>query len=179
MCTHLPVTMKKEILEKKIRFYTINAARLGEELGLGKRINMIMQTAFFALSGIIPQEQAVSYLKQEVQKNYEHQGQQVIDRNYAAIDNAAGQIHKVNTALLEASLSENEQEQNEQISTGSESLDFFVNQIMIPMNRQKGDEILVSAFEGMEAQRIMIGRQGGLDEKKKLARNIAGIMDSY
>ena len=47
------------------------------------------------------------------------------------------------------------------------------------MNRQKGDEILVSAFEGMEAQRIMIGRQGGLDEKKKLARNIAGIMDSY
>ena len=85
----------------------------------------------------------------------------------------------MNTALLEASLSENEQEQNEQISTGSESRDFFVNQIMIPMNRQKGDEILVSAFEGMEAQRIMIGRQGGLDEKKKLARNIAGIMDSY
>ena len=79
LCTHLPVAMKKEILEKKIRFYTINAAQLGEELGLGKRINMIMQTAFFALSGIIPQEQAVSYLKQEVQKNYGHQGQQVID----------------------------------------------------------------------------------------------------
>ena len=177
LCTHLPVAMKKEILEKKIRFYTINAAQLGEELGLGKRINMIMQTAFFALSGIIPQEQAVSYLKQEVQKNYGHQGQQVIDRNYAAIDNAAGQIHKVDTALLEASLSENEQEQNGQISTGSESFDFFVNQIMIPMNRQKGDEIPVSAFEGMEVQRIMIGRQGGLDEKKKLARNIAGIMD--
>ena len=152
---------------------------MGEELGLGKRINMIMQTAFFALSGIIPQEQAVSYLKQEVQKNYGHQVQQVIDRNYAAIDNAAGQIHKVDMALLEASLSENEQEQNGQISTGSESLDFFVNQIMIPMNRQKGDEIPVSAFEGMEVQRIMIGRQGGLDEKKKLARNIAGIMDSY
>ena len=92
LCTHLPVAMKKEILEKKIRFYTINAAQLGEELGLGKRINMIMQTAFFALSGIIPQEQAVSYLKQEVKKNYGHQGQQVIDRNYAAIDNAAGQI---------------------------------------------------------------------------------------
>ena len=150
LCTHLPVAMKKEILEKKIRFYTINAAQLGEELGLGKRINMIMQTAFFALSGIIPQEQAVSYLKQEVQKNYGHQGQQVIDRNYAAIDNAVGQIHKVDTALLEASLSGNEQEQNAQISTGSESLDFFVNQIMIPMNRQKGDEIPVSAFEGME-----------------------------
>lgn len=150
LCTHLPVAMKKEILEKKIRFYTINAAQLGEELGLGKRINMIMQTAFFALSGIIPQEQAVSYLKQEVKKNYGHQGQQVIDRNYAAIDNAAGQIHKVDTVLLEASLSGNEQEQNTQISTGSESLDFFVNQIMIPMNRQKGDKIPVSAFEGME-----------------------------
>ncbi len=53
LCTHLPVAMKKEILEKKIRFYTINAAQLGEELGLGKRINMIMQTAFFALSGIV------------------------------------------------------------------------------------------------------------------------------
>lgn len=87
---------------------------------------MIMQTAFFALSGIIPQEQAVSYLKQEVQKNYGHQGQQVIDRNYAAIDNAVGQIHKVDTALLEASLSGNEQEQNAQISTGSESLDFLL-----------------------------------------------------
>lgn len=150
LCAHLPAAMKKEILEKQIRFYTINAASLGEKLGLGKRINMIMQTAFFALAGIIPQEQAVSYLKQEVRKNYGHQGQSVIDMNFAAIDNAVGQLHKVDTSLLAASLSEDEEEQDGRISTGSEELDFFVNRIMVPMNRQKGDDIPVSAFRGME-----------------------------
>lgn len=144
---HLPLSMKRVIKEKRIRFYTIDAAHLGERLGLGKRINMIMQTAFFALSGIIPLEEAVAYLKQEVQKNYGHQGQKVVDRNYAAIDATVGQIHRVDVSLLNC---EGTEEAKRAVSTGDGKLDFFVNQIMTPMNGQKGDGIPVSAFDGIE-----------------------------
>ncbi len=143
----LPVSMKRRIKEKKIRFYTVDAVHLGEKLGLGKRINMIMQTAFFALADIIPMEDAVNYLKQEVKKNYGHQGQKVIDRNFAAIDATVEQIHKVDLSVLTC---ERTEEEEQHISTGETELDFFVNNIMTPMNRQKGDELPVSAFTGME-----------------------------
>lgn len=144
---HLPVSIKRKIREKGIRFYTIDAVHLGEKLGLGKRINMIMQTAFFALADIIPMEDAVTYLKQEVRKNYGHQGQNVIDRNFSAIDATVGQIHKVDLSVLTC---EGDEEERQEISTGKADLDFFVNNIMTPMNRQKGDGIPVSAFIGME-----------------------------
>ena len=143
----LPVSMKRRIKEKKIRFYTVDAVHLGEKLGLGKRINMIMQTAFFALADIIPIEDAANYLKQEVKKNYGHQGQKVIDRNFAAIDGTVEQIHKVDLSVLTC---EGAEEEEQHISTGETELDFFVNNIMTPMNRQKGDELPVSAFTGME-----------------------------
>lgn len=144
---HLPGKMIREILDKDIRFYTVNAAGLGEKLGLGSRINMIMQTAFFVLTELIPGEGAVKYLKQEVQKNYGHQGQKVIDMNFAAIDGAPGQIHKVDTSLLKTDESAKPETE---IVTGSEDMDHFVNHIMKPMNCQKGDSIPVSAFDGIE-----------------------------
>ncbi len=144
---HLPLTMKRTIKEKKIRFYTIDAAHLGESLGLGKRINMIMQTAFFALANILPLEEAMTCLKQEVQKNYGHQGQKVVDRNFAAIDATVDKLHRVDVNFLTC---ETACEEKRDISTGDEKLDFFVNKIMMPMNSQKGDGIPVSAFDGIE-----------------------------
>ena len=144
---HLPESMKKKILDNHIQFYTINAAQIAENLELGKRINMIMQTAFFALCEIIPQEDAVKYLKQEVQKNYGHQGQKVVDMNFAAIDQTLNQIHKVDIELLGKS---EQKDMVEYIHTGSRDTDFFVNEIMIPMNNQQGDQIPVSAFKGIE-----------------------------
>lgn len=144
---HLPESMKQKILDKHVQLYTLNAAKIAEKLGLGKRINMIMQTAFFALCEIIPQEEAMKYLKQEVQKNYGHQGQKVVDMNFAAIDQTLNQIHKVDIELLEKGQYE---DTAEHIRTGSRDTDFFVNKIMIPMNNQQGDRIPVSAFKGIE-----------------------------
>lgn len=144
---HLPESMKKKILDNHIQFYTIDAAKIAEKLGLGKRINMIMQTAFFSLCEIIPQEDAVKYLKQEVQKNYGHQGQKIVDMNFAAIDQTLNQIHKVDIEFLGKS---EQKDMVEYIHTGSKDTDFFVNEIMIPMNNQQGDQIPVSAFEGIE-----------------------------
>ena len=144
---HLPESMKKKILDNHIQFYTIDAAKIAEKLGLGKRINMIMQTAFFALCEIIPQAEAMKYLKQEVQKNYGHQGQKVVDMNFAAIDQTLNQIHKVDIELLGKS---EQEDMVEYIRTGSRDTDFFVNEIMIPMNNQQGDQIPVSAFKGIE-----------------------------
>lgn len=139
--------LKRIILEKSIRFYTIDAVHIAEKIGLGRRINMIMQTAFFALTQIIPVEKAVEYLKAEVKKNYGHQGQKVIDMNFDAIEEALKHIHKVDLRLL---CRESGEERKQEICTGDADTDFFVNNIMVPMNRQKGDNLPVSVFSGRE-----------------------------
>lgn len=151
---HLPEKLKKIILEKNIQFYTVDAVHIGEKIGLGKRINMIMQTAFFALTKIIPVEDAAEYLKAEVKKNYGHQGQKVIDMNFAAIEESLKHIHKVDTELLHTG---GQEEKQAEISTGDEATDYFVNKIMVPMNRQKGDDLPVSAFNGIEDGTFPIG----------------------
>ena len=145
--SRLPENLKRIILEKNIRFYTVDAVHIAEKIGLGRRINMIMQTAFFALTQIIPVEKAVEYLKAEVKKNYGHQGQKVIDMNFDAIEEALKHIHKVDLRLL---CREGGEEQKQEICTGDAETDFCVNNIMVPMNRQKGDNLPVSVFSGRE-----------------------------
>ena len=143
----LPVFMKKVILEKKIRFYTVDADHIARELGLGRRINMIMQTVFFTLIRIIPTEKAEEYLKQEVSKNYGHQGQAVIEMNDRAIEEAPAYIHQVDINLLDTETGEG---WIKELKTGDPGLDRFANQVILPMNRQEGDKIPVSAFAGNE-----------------------------
>lgn len=143
----LPLSIKKKILEKNLQFYTINGDHIARELGLGKRINMIMQTVFFHLTGILPAEEAKAFLKEEVRKNYGHQGQAVIDMNHRAIEEAPSYIHQVNTQIFD--LESREEEKREQ-STGEPSLDKFLHQVILPVNRQQGDKIPVSAFMGRE-----------------------------
>jgi len=91
----LPVEMQEQMLGKKIRFYIIDAVSLAEELGLGTRINMIMQTAFFVIAGIIPKEEAISSIKAEIKKTYMKKGEAVIQMNYAAVDKALQNIVEV------------------------------------------------------------------------------------
>ena len=144
---HLPVFMKQEILKKHLRFYTVDADHIARELGLGKRINMIMQTVFFALIQIIPTEKAEEWLKQEVRKNYGHQGQAVIDMNDRAIEEAPSYLHQVDVNVLDTAAGG---EWIRELRTGDEDLDKFVNQVILPMNKQEGDKIPVSAFAGRE-----------------------------
>jgi pyruvate-ferredoxin/flavodoxin oxidoreductase len=91
----MPVEVQQQIINKQLRFYVINAIKLGEELGLGARINVIMQTAFFRISGIIPLEQAISQIKGAIKKSYGKSGDKVVAMNNAAVDEALKNIHEV------------------------------------------------------------------------------------
>ncbi len=91
----LPAEVQEQLIAKKMKLYIIDAFSLAEELGLGARINMIMQTAFFVISGIIPKEDAVAYIKSEIEKTYGKKGEAVVAMNYAAVDKALQNIRVV------------------------------------------------------------------------------------
>jgi pyruvate-ferredoxin/flavodoxin oxidoreductase len=96
----MPVEVQRQIIDKKLKFYVIDAIRLAEELGLGARINVIMQTAFFKISGIIPLEQAISEIKGAIKKSYGKAGDKVVAMNNAAVDEALKNIHQVVVPLV-------------------------------------------------------------------------------
>jgi len=91
----LPEEVQKQIIDKKLKFYVIDAISLAQEIGLGPRINVIMQTAFFKISNIIPIETAVKAIKDAIQKTYGKKGEKVVEMNNAAVDGALERIHEV------------------------------------------------------------------------------------
>ncbi|MBF0559126.1 MAG: pyruvate:ferredoxin (flavodoxin) oxidoreductase [Nitrospirae bacterium] len=91
----LPVELQEQLIAKHMKFYIIDAMSLAEEIGLGARINMIMQTAFFVISGILPKEEAIKAIKAEIKKTYAKKGEAVLDMNYAAVDRALQNIVEV------------------------------------------------------------------------------------
>ncbi len=91
----MPVEVQKQIIDKKAKFYVIDALALGKELGLGARINMIMQTAFFVISGILPKDEAIAAIKGALKKTYGHKGDKVVQMNYASVDAAVKNIRQV------------------------------------------------------------------------------------
>ncbi len=91
----LPRTMQQQIIDKGLSFYVIDAYRIAGETGMGRRINTIMQTCFFAISGILPRDEAIAHIKEAVKKTYGKKGQRLLDRNYEAIDATLKGLHKV------------------------------------------------------------------------------------
>ncbi|MHC4842519.1 MAG: pyruvate:ferredoxin (flavodoxin) oxidoreductase [Planctomycetota bacterium] len=91
----LPAYVQKQIIDKKLKFYVIDAISLAQALGLGARINMIMQTAFFKIGSILPTEQAVSAIKDAIKKTYGKKGDKVVEMNYSAVDGALKSINEV------------------------------------------------------------------------------------
>ena len=91
----IPIEVQQQIIEKKLNFFVIDGIKLGHEIGLGPRINIIMQTAFFIISGIIPQEQAAEEIKKSVKKTYGKKGEKVVEMNYQAVDKAIQSIQQV------------------------------------------------------------------------------------
>jgi pyruvate-ferredoxin/flavodoxin oxidoreductase len=91
----LPAEVQEQLISKKMKFYIIDAVTLAEELGLGTRINMIMQTAFFVIAGIIPKEDAINSIKEQIKKTYMKKGEQVVKMNYAAVDKALQNIVEI------------------------------------------------------------------------------------
>ena len=91
----LPAAMKRTLARKNIKFYNVDAVKVAMEIGLGGRINMIMQTAFFKLAEVIPFEQAVALLKDSIKKTYGRKGDKVVNMNLAAVDNAIAALTEI------------------------------------------------------------------------------------
>src|SRR5271157_1882192 len=92
---HLPRTTQQEMLRKKIEFYVIDGYKVAREAGMGTRINTIMQTCFFAISGVLPREEAIKQIKKAIYKTYGKRGEAVVAKNYAAVDQALAHLEKV------------------------------------------------------------------------------------
>lgn len=91
----LPKPVQQKIIEKQLRFYIIDASKVAKETGMGSRINTIMQTCFFALSGVLPREEAINSIKKAIEKTYFKKGQTVIEQNFKAVDETLEHLHEV------------------------------------------------------------------------------------
>jgi pyruvate-ferredoxin/flavodoxin oxidoreductase len=92
---HLPLRVQQQIIAKKLKFYVIDGYTVGREAGMGSRINTIMQTCFFAISGILPKEEAIDAIKKAIKKTYGRRGEAVVNKNFAAVDAALDHLHEV------------------------------------------------------------------------------------
>ncbi len=91
----LPATVQKQIIEKKLKFYVIDGYDVAKETGMGTRINTIMQTCFFAISGVLPREEAIAAIKESIRKTYGKRGEAVVQKNFAAVDATLAHLHEV------------------------------------------------------------------------------------
>ncbi|MDD7593715.1 MAG: pyruvate:ferredoxin (flavodoxin) oxidoreductase [Peptoniphilaceae bacterium] len=135
---HLPGSMKRYLAQNDIQFYTINASQIAYDLGLGSRTNMIIQSAFFNLSKVLPIDEAVAHLKDSIVKSYGHKGDDVVAMNYKAVDAGIENVHKV---AIPAEWANAEDEVVDLEGTP----EFFQN-VVRPMLRNEGDDLPVSAF---------------------------------
>ncbi|MDR3265135.1 MAG: pyruvate:ferredoxin (flavodoxin) oxidoreductase, partial [Synergistaceae bacterium] len=147
---NLPAAMKRFIARNGIEFCTINAVRAAQELGLGSRINMIMQAAFFELARIIPAGDAVKYLREAAIDSYGKQGQQVIDMNFAAIDRGISDI-------VRFPVPENWKDAKDTPVSVRASVPDFISRFVEPVNQQRGDSLPVSIFKGSEDGTFPLG----------------------
>lgn len=138
----LPPEMKRTIAQKKVKFYNIDAFKIARELGLGGRINVIMQAAFFKIAGIIPPEEAFGYIKESIEETYGKKGDKIVQMNWAAVDRAAEALEELR--YPESWL--NCTPDSSQAAATREEEPEFVRKVMRPMLALKGDELPVSAF---------------------------------
>lgn len=138
----LPGQVKRYIAENDIQFYTIDAVALGKEIGLGKRINTILQSAFFSLTKLIPEAEVLQLMKDAATKSYAKKGDDVVAMNHKAIDAGATAYHKVEVPASWKDCKDTDI--HGKVESGNAELDEFCNKIMIPVNSQRGNEITVS-----------------------------------
>ncbi|MDY6971859.1 MAG: pyruvate:ferredoxin (flavodoxin) oxidoreductase [Thermodesulfobacteriota bacterium] len=138
METKIPDHLKRTIAQRKLDFYNIDAVKIASQLGLGGRINMVMQAAFFKISAVISPEESFGYMKDAIRKTYGKKGDKVVQMNVEAVDKAVGALEKIEvpaswaTAGMDAYMEKDEPE--------------FVTRVMRPMLAQQGDKLPVSAM---------------------------------
>jgi len=159
---NLPGEMKKFIAENEIKFYTINATDIASEIGLGNRINMVMQSAFFKLAEVLPVETALGYLKESIEKTYGKKGKKIVELNWKAVD-AGAQIAEVTVPAAWANAEAT-------AKTAEAEVPGFIKNILQPMNSQKGDLLPVSTF--MHAVDGTFENGSSAYEKRGIAVNV-------
>jgi pyruvate-ferredoxin/flavodoxin oxidoreductase len=139
---HLPAKIKRELAQKNINFYIINATEIAEEIGLGNRTNTILQSAFFKIASVIPYDLAVTQMKKAIDKSYGKKGENIVKMNYAAVDRG-GDVTKieVNKEWL------NVVDDNANVAANRPE---FIKNVVDVINAQEGDVLPVSAFKGRE-----------------------------
>ena len=142
---HMPAEAKRYIAKNNIQLYTINAIDKAIEIGMGKRTNTILQSAFFTLAKVMPQEEAIGYMKDAATKSYLKKGQDIVDMNHKAIDVGATAFHKVEIPASWADAADAADNRNLQ---GRPELVKMVKDVMEPIGRMDGDSLPVSAFAG-------------------------------
>lgn len=139
----LPGKMKKILAERHINFYTIDGIKIGKEIGLGGRINTVLQSAFFKIADIIPADKAKELMKAAAKKSYMKKGQAIVDMNYAAIDRGMEDLKKVEIPPDWANAVDNSVADK---AEGNGALVEYVNEILKPVNAYKGNKLPVSTF---------------------------------
>jgi len=158
----LPASVKNYLAKHNISFYIINAVDIAQEIGLGGRINMIMQAAFFKLANIIPVEDAVKHLKDAIVKSYGHKGEKIVEMNYQAVDKGI-------EALVKVDVPEAWADAKDEAAAEVDAPDIIKN-VADVMNRQEGDKLPVSAFAGREDGTFPMGT--ARYEKRGIAVNV-------
>ena len=140
---NMPAEAKRYIAQNNIQLYTINAIDLAIEIGMGKRTNTILQSAFFTLAGVMPQEEAIQYMKDAATKSYSKKGMDIVEMNHKAIDAGATAFVKIDVPAAWANA------EDEAVATSEKAaskLEKMVDTIMKPVGKMDGDSLPVSAF---------------------------------
>ena len=141
LAKHLPNKVKRYFAQKNITVYYINATQIALEIGLGNRTNTILQSAFFRITGVIPVDLAIEQMKKFIVKSYGKKGEDVVNKNYAAVDRG-GEYNQLTVDPAWANLPDDEEVANNDPA--------FINEVVRPINAQDGDLLKVSAFKGIE-----------------------------
>lgn len=142
---HLAASEKRYIAKNNVQLYTINAIDLAIEIGMGKRTNTILQSAFFALAKVMPSEQAIQFMKDAATKSYLKKGQDIVDMNHKAIDIGATAFKKID---VPADWADAQDEADTRDLQGRPEVVKMVKDVMEPIGRMDGDSLPVSAFAG-------------------------------
>ncbi len=135
---HLPLEAQQQILERKLKFYVIDAYKVAKDTGMGVRINTIMQTCFFAISGVLPREEAIAHIKKSIEKTYGKKGAEVVRKNFEAVDHTLAHLYEVKVPSKAGG--------TPRPPIVSEQAPDFVKRVTALMMAGKGDLLPVSAF---------------------------------
>ena len=146
----LPNRVKRVLARRHIRFYTIDATDIAGRIGLGNRTNTVLQAAFFKLSGVLPIDDAVKYMKDAITRTYGKKGEKVLSMNYTAVDEGVSAMHEVAVPAAWAGLPDEE-------AAPAAGVPEYVAKVMAAVNGQRGDQLPVSVFKDMADGTVPVG----------------------